>query len=139
MPIDQAISLYKDIRAICRSLPTNAVIAQLKKIETPIKTRGIHQIDSHIHVELTGAEGTAEVSIYADGSKTEHHVGRGMFAIKNSREFHIETQRLNIECTVFQAELCGISMAVDWIQNQRRGTSLYKSMPFKSSFTSHRK
>jgi hypothetical protein len=38
MPIDQAISLYKDITAISRGLPTNAVIAQLKKIETPIKT-----------------------------------------------------------------------------------------------------
>ena len=37
MPIDQAISLYKDIRAISRGLPTNAVIAQLKKIETPLK------------------------------------------------------------------------------------------------------
>ena len=48
-----------------------------------------------------------------------------MVAIKNSRKVHIETQRLNIECTVFQAELCGIGMAVDWIQNQRKGTSSY--------------
>ena len=78
MPIDQAISLYKDKRAISRGLPTKAVIAQLKKIETPIKTRGIHPIDSYIHVELTGVEGTAEVSIYTDGSKTEHHVGAGI-------------------------------------------------------------
>ena len=125
MPIDQAISLYKDIRAISRGLPTNAVIAQLKKIETPIKARGIHPIDSYTHVELTGAEGTAEVSIYTDGSKTEYHVEAGMVAIKNSREVHIETQRLNIECTVFQAEFCGIGMAVDWIQIQRKGTSSY--------------
>jgi hypothetical protein len=49
MPIDQVISLYKDIRAISRGLPTK-VIAQLKKIETPIKTRGLHPTDSHIHV-----------------------------------------------------------------------------------------
>jgi ribonuclease HI len=125
MPIDQAISLYKDIRAISRGLPTNAVIAQLKKTETPIKTRGLHPIDSHIHVELTGLEGTAEVPIYTDGSKTEHHAGAGMVVVKNSREFHIETQRLNIECTVFQVELCGIGMAVDWIQNQWKGTSSY--------------
>ena len=48
-----------------------------------------------------------------------------MVAVKNSREVHIETQRLNIECTVFQAELCGIGMAVDWIQNQRKGSSSY--------------
>jgi ribonuclease HI len=125
MPIDHAISLYTDIRAISRGLPTNAVIAQPKKTETPIKTRGIHPTDSHIQVDMTGGEDTAEVSIYTDRSKTEHHVGAGMVAVKNSREVHIETQRLNIECTVFQAELCGIGMAVDWIQNQRKGTSSY--------------
>jgi hypothetical protein len=125
MPIDQAISLYKDIREISRGLPTNAVIAQLKKIETRIKTRGLRPIDSHIHVELTGVEGTAEVAIYTGGSKTEHHVGAGMVAVKNSRDVHIETQRHNIECTVFQAELCGIGMAVDWIKNQRKGASSY--------------
>ena len=48
-----------------------------------------------------------------------------MVVVKNSREIHIETQRLNIECTVFQAELCGIGMAVDWILNQRRKNSSY--------------
>jgi ribonuclease HI len=48
-----------------------------------------------------------------------------MVVIKNSREVHIETQRLNIRCKVFQAELCGIGMAVDWIQNQQKGTSSY--------------
>ena len=68
-------------------------------------------------------EGTADVSIYTDGTKTEHHVGAGMVAVKNSREIHIETQRLNIECMVFQAELCDIGMAVDWILNQRKKTS----------------
>ena len=91
MPLGQAISLHKDITAISRGLPTNAVINQLKKIETPIKTREIHPIDRYIQVELTGAEGTAEVSIYTDGSKTEHHVGAGMVAFKNSREVHTET------------------------------------------------
>jgi hypothetical protein len=113
MPIDQAVSLYTDTRAISRGLPTNAVIVQLKKIETPLKTGGIPPIDSYIYVELTGLEGTADVSIYTDGSKTENHVGAGMVAVKNSREIHIETQRLNIECTVFQAELCGMGMAVE--------------------------
>jgi hypothetical protein len=42
MPIDQAVNLYKDKRAIARGLPTNAVITQLRRTETPIKTRGIH-------------------------------------------------------------------------------------------------
>jgi ribonuclease HI len=49
-----------------------------------------------------------------------------MVAVKDSREIHINTQRLNITCTVFQAELCGISMAVDWIQSQGKKTSSYK-------------
>ena len=48
-----------------------------------------------------------------------------MVAVKNSRGIHIETQRMNIECTVFQAELCRIGMAVDWILNQRKKTSSY--------------
>jgi ribonuclease HI len=48
-----------------------------------------------------------------------------MVAVKNSREVHIETQRLIVECTVFQAVLCGIAMAVDWIQNQRKNTFSY--------------
>jgi ribonuclease HI len=46
-----------------------------------------------------------------------------MVAVKDSREIHINTQRLNITCTVFQAELCGINMAVDWIQSQEKKTS----------------
>jgi hypothetical protein len=37
MPIDQAISLHKDIRAISRGLPTNAVTARLKKLKPPLK------------------------------------------------------------------------------------------------------
>jgi len=42
-----------------------------------------------------------------------------MVAVKNSTE----TQKLNITCTVFQAELCGIIMAVKWIQSKRQKTS----------------
>jgi ribonuclease HI len=65
-------------------------------------------------VDLSGTEGKANVYIYTDGSKTEHHVGASMVAVENSStEIHIETQRLNITCTVFQAELCGIIMAVE--------------------------
>jgi hypothetical protein len=113
MHIDQAMNLYKDKRTIARGLPTNAVITQLRRIETPVKTRGIHARDSYIHVDLTGVEGKADVFIYTDGSKTEFHVGTGMVAVQNSKEIHIETQRLNFEYTVFQPELCGIGMAMD--------------------------
>ena len=121
--IEQAMHLYKDIRAISRGSPTNAVITELKKIEIPIKTRGNHPKDNHIRIDLSGSEGNANVIIYTDGSKSESHVGTIMVVVKDSREIHINTQRLNVTCTVFQAELCGISMAVDWIQSQGKKTS----------------
>ena len=70
-------------------------------------------------------EGKAEVTVHTDGSKTEQHVDAGMAAVKDSREIHTETQRLNNEYTVFQAHHCGIGMAVDWIQNQRKKASTY--------------
>jgi len=60
-----------------------------------------------------------------DGSKTENPVGTSMVAVKNSTEIHIETQRLNISCTLLQAEFCGIVMAVDWIQSQRQKKPSY--------------
>ena len=121
MPLGQAMHLYKDITAISRGQPTDAFIPELKKIEIPIKTRGIHPKDNHISVDLSGTEGTANVSIYTDGSKTENHVGASMVAVKNSTKIHTETPRLN----VFQAELCGIIMAVEWIQSKRQKTSSY--------------
>jgi hypothetical protein len=39
MPIEQAIQLYKDKRAISRGKPTHAVITALKHLETPRKNR----------------------------------------------------------------------------------------------------
>jgi len=48
-----------------------------------------------------------------------------MVAVKNSTEIHTETQRLNTIYAVFQAELFGIIMAVDWIQNQRQNMCSY--------------
>jgi hypothetical protein len=91
-PIDQAMHLYDDIKAISRGQPTNAVITELKKIEISTKTSGIHPKDNHIHVDLSGTEGSTNVATYTDGSKTEKHVGVSMVAMKNSCEIHIETQ-----------------------------------------------
>ena len=125
MPFDLAKLLHKDIRAISQGQPTNTVLPELKKIEIPNKTRNTHPKDNHIQVDLSGTEGKANVSIYTDGSKTEHHVGASVVAVENSIEIHIETQRLNNTCTVFQAELCGIIMAVEWIQRQRRKSPSY--------------
>jgi len=96
-----------------------------KKIETPSKTRGIHSKDNHISVDLSGTVGNANMRIFTDCSKTENHVGACMVAEKDSKEIHINTQRLNTSCTVFQAELYGVSMAIDWIQSQGKKTSSY--------------
>ena len=96
MPIEQAMHLYKDIRAISRGNPTNAVINELKKIEIPTKIRGIHPKDNHTPVDLSGSEGNGNVIIYTDGSKTENHFGASMVAVKDSKEIHINAQRLSI-------------------------------------------
>jgi len=122
MPIEQAMQLYKDRRGISRGNPTNAVRAALKKIETPSKTRGIHPKDNHISVDLSGKVGKANMKIFTDGSKTENHVGANMVSEKDSKEIHINTQRLNTTCTVFQDE---VSMTIDWIQSQGKKTSSY--------------
>jgi ribonuclease HI len=93
MPIDQAMHLYNDIREISKGQPTNAVIIELKKLEIPIKTWGIHPRDNYIRVDLSGTEGNAIVSIYADGSKTENHVGAGMVAMKTLMKYTLKRQR----------------------------------------------
>ena len=46
-----------------------------------------------------------------------------MVALKDSREIHTEIKRLNKECTAFEAELCGIKMAINWIQSSISETS----------------
>jgi ribonuclease HI len=48
-----------------------------------------------------------------------------MVAMKESREIHTESMRLNDDCTMFQAELCAIRMAIDWVQNQRKKVATY--------------
>ena len=42
MPIEQAMQILKDKRAISRGKPTNAVITALKYVETPIKKTEIY-------------------------------------------------------------------------------------------------
>jgi hypothetical protein len=74
MPLDLAILLHNDIRAISRGQPTNAVLPELKIIEIPNKIRNTHPKDNHLRVDLAGTEGKANVSIYTDGSKKGNHV-----------------------------------------------------------------
>jgi len=60
------------------------------------------------------------MKIFTDGSTTENHVGASMVAENGSKKIHINTQKPNTTCTVFQAELYGISMAIDSIQAKER-------------------
>jgi len=57
MPMEQAMQLYKEKRAIFRDKPTNAVITALKYVETPLKNRDIHPKDNYVRVDLSGAGG----------------------------------------------------------------------------------
>jgi len=87
MPIKQGMQLYKDRISISRAIPINAVIAALKKIETPTKTRGIHPKYNHISIDLSGKERNAITKIYTDGSKIGNHVGASMVAEKTPRKY----------------------------------------------------
>jgi hypothetical protein len=113
---------------------------ELNKTEILNKVTRIHPKDNHIRLDLSETEGNAIVSVYVDGYRTENHVGSSMVAMKTLTEIHIATQRLNIACMVFQVELCGINMAVDWIQSQRNKIPLLRHQRRLQSCTAcHRK
>ena len=56
-----------------------------------------------------------------------------MVAERDSKEIHISAQRLNTACTVFQAELCGISMAIRWIYGQGKKSSYVINVDSKAT------
>ena len=120
MPIEQALLLSNDIKAVRSGLPTNAVLPKLKKTELVTRCRGIHPKDNIITIGNSGTVIPANIQIFTDGSKTENHVGAGLVAEENAVEIYIEARRLDNECSVFQAELLGIQMAVDWIIQQSK-------------------
>ena len=125
MPLDPAVLLHNDLKAISKGQPTNAVIPLLKRTEKPTTTKRIHPKDNPIKIDFTGTVGNADYLIFTDGSKTENHVGAGMVAERNSKEIFINIKRLDLECSVFQAELLGILMAAEWIELQKDETSTY--------------
>ena len=112
-------------KALKKGHPTSAVIRELRNVETPMREIGIHPKDKIIRVDTSGEQGQANVRIYTDGSKTENHVGAGVIVEKDSKEIYTGVKRLNSNCSVFQAELCGILMAVEWIERQTKDSSSY--------------
>ncbi|KAJ9575592.1 hypothetical protein L9F63_007526 [Diploptera punctata] len=125
MPIELALHLSKDIKAASRGLPTNAVLPKLKKTEVLTRYGGIHPKDNIIAIDYRGTVIPANIQIFTDGSKTENHVGAGLVVEENSKEIYTESRRLDNECSIFQAELIGIQMAVDWIQQQSNVNTSY--------------
>ena len=125
MPINLAIRLNNDYKALTKGHPTEAVIRELRNTETPSRERGIHPKDNIIRVDTSGEVGQASILIFTDGSKTDSHVGAGMTAVKGSDEIYTGIKRLGQECSVFQAELSGILMAIDWIKLQPKDSTSY--------------
>ncbi|XP_023216838.1 uncharacterized protein LOC111619360 [Centruroides sculpturatus] len=56
----------------------------------------------------------ANIEIYTDGSKADSKVGSGFIAFHNSNEIASGRYRLGKHCSVLQAELFAIKMAVTW-------------------------
>ncbi|PSN40185.1 hypothetical protein C0J52_12898 [Blattella germanica] len=85
-----------------------------------VKYNTMRHLFAHpVVVKLYGEILLLGMSSDTDGSKTPNHVGAAVVAMEDQKEIYTRTQRLH---TVFQAELCGIQMAVDWIQNHQTST-----------------
>ena len=59
-------------------------------------------------------------NVFTDGSKIDGQTGCAFVAYKDNHIVHKKQQRLANGCTVFQAELLAIHLAVVWILNQQR-------------------
>ena len=125
MPIDQEILLNNDQINISTGKPINAVIPTLRLAEIKSKPMNFHPKYNHIVIDTSGSLGKSDFQLFTDGSKTEHHVGAGMVVMKNSKEIHSEIRRLGPDSSVFQAELIGINLAVDWISHQLKENTTY--------------
>ena len=125
MPIELELLQRNDIRHLSQGSKTNAIITEKNRIEIPKRSIPYHPRENFISFDRSGKEGAGKVLIYTDGSKTPNHVGAGVVAMETRNEIYTRAQRLHIDCTVFQAELCGIKMAVDWIQKQQVKRSAY--------------
>ena len=124
-PIHLELMQRNDLKNISTGQRTNAIITEMKYIETPRRTKSLHPKDNFVSIDMSGNEGVEKVLIYTDGSKTPNHVGAGVVAIEAQKEIFTRAQRLHSDCTVFQAELCGILLAVDWILIQQYNKSTY--------------
>ncbi|KAJ4427557.1 hypothetical protein ANN_25205 [Periplaneta americana] len=66
-----------------------------------------HPKHNHIVIDTAGSLGKADLQIFTDGSKTDHHVGAGMVVMKNSTEIHSEIRRLGLDCSSSKLNFLG--------------------------------
>ncbi|XP_023218013.1 uncharacterized protein LOC111620327 [Centruroides sculpturatus] len=66
--------------------------------------------------KFTSSE-NADIHVFTDGSRINDNVGSSFVAYINNIEVHHQMYRLDSRCTVFQAELYAIGMAIDYINH----------------------
>ena len=57
----------------------------------------------------------SEITVYTDGSKTDHGVGSGYFVYNKGQRIQTHSSKLTDTTTVFQAEVTTINEAVDYL------------------------
>ena len=121
LPLELEIKLRNDIRALGQGQKPSAVIPETTKVEIPQRNGELSVLTLKLELSETG--GVGDYTIYTDGSKTEDNVGAGMVVYRNGSEIFSKSMKLNHQCTVFQAEIQGVQMAVNWIKyNWKQGT-----------------
>ena len=90
----------------------------MKLIEIPRRRKPLHPRDNFVSVDMPGKKGIEKVFSYTNGSKPPNHIGAGWIAVDDRKEVFNREQRLHSYCTVFQAEICDILLAVYWILKQ---------------------
>ena len=123
LPIELEIRLRNDIWAINLGINTSAVIPEITKAEVPRRNEELQTYRLRVDFSETGGEG--DYTIFTDGSKTEGNVGSGMVVYHDRTEIFASSIKLHHHCTVFQAEIQGIQMALDWIKKNRRPGHTY--------------
>ncbi|XP_067132774.1 uncharacterized protein [Centruroides vittatus] len=103
---------------------TNIGTISASDIEVPYCFSDIPTHDFHYKLRLTDTH-TAKIIVYTDGSKMAENVGCGFVAYEDNTELHHQCYRLDKQCSVFQAELKSIKMAILWTAENYNNTSVH--------------
>ena len=76
-------------------------------------------------MQQRGLPKQTQINIYTDGSKTKTHVGAGFAILKHGNQKYTESIKLNINTTIFQAEVKAIHEAAIWLRLNKTDSELY--------------